>query len=234
MENPRNHGRRAAIRNSLRTSLAAAAAMTLSAATARAQGRRGAAMRAPLPNAADERRVLAVIEDVYRNHRYLSVPQEDGRLLRLLAESTGARHVVELGTSTGYSGLWLLLALSRTGGRLTTFEADRDRHRMARSNFDRAGLLPLATVVLGDAHVEAAKLKDPIDLLFLDADKEGYLDYLTKLRPLLRPGGLIVAHNMARPSPDSAYLNAVTTDPGLETAFVNMQAAGIGITLKKR
>ncbi|OGA70397.1 MAG: hypothetical protein A3G81_34520 [Betaproteobacteria bacterium RIFCSPLOWO2_12_FULL_65_14] len=70
--------------------------------------------------------------------------------------------------------------------------------------------------------------------MFLDADKDGYLDYLTKLRPLLRPGGLIVAHNMARPSPDSAYLNAVTTDPGLETAFVNMQAAGIGITLKKR
>ena len=234
MENPRNHGRRAAIRNSLRASLAAAAAMTLSAATARAQGRRGAAMRAPLPNAADERRVLAVIEDVYRNHRYLSVPQEDGRLLRLLAESTGARHVVELGTSTGYSGLWLLLALSRTGGRLTTFEADRDRHRMARSNFDRAGLLPLATVVLGDAHVEAAKLKDSIDLLFLDADKEGYLDYLRRLGPLVRTGGLIVAHNMASPPPDPRYVDAVTTDPALETVFLNMHDAGLGVTLKKR
>ena len=234
MENPRNHGRRAAIRNSLRTSLAAAAAMTLSAATARAQGRRGAAMRAPLPNAADERRVLAVIEDVYRNHRYLSVPQEDGRLLRLLAESTGARHVVELGTSTGYSGLWLLLALSRTGGRLTTFEADRDRHRMARSNFDRAGLLPLATVVLGDDHVEAAKLKDSIDLLFLDADKEGYLDYLRRLGPLVRTGGLIVAHNMASPPPDPRYVDAVTTDPALETVFLNMHDAGLGVTLKKR
>jgi predicted O-methyltransferase YrrM len=233
MENPRNHGRRAAIRNSLRASLAAAAAMTLSA-TARAQGRRGAAMRAPLPNAADERRVLAVIQDVYRNHRYLSVPQEDGRLLRLLAESTGAGHVVELGTSTGYSGLWLLLALSRTGGRLTTFEADRGRHQVARSNFDRAGLLPLATLVLGDAHDEAAKLKDPIDLLFLDADKEGYLDYLRRLGPLVRAGGLIVAHNMASPPPDPRYVDAVTTDPALETVFLNMHDAGLGVTLKKR
>jgi len=234
MEKPRNPGRRAAMRNSLRTSLAAAAAMALTATTARAQGRRGAAMRAPLPKSTDERRILAVIEDVYRNHQYLSVPQEDGRLLRLLAESTGTKHVVELGTSTGYSGLWLLLALSRTGGRLTTFEVDRGRHQMARSNFDRAGLLPLATLVLGDAHVEAAKLKDPIDLLFLDADKEGYLDYLRRLGPLVRVGGLIVAHNMASPPPDPRYLDAVTTDSALETVFLNMHDAGLGVTLKKR
>ena len=234
MEKPRSPGRRAAMRNSLNKSLAAGAAMVLAATTARAQGPRGAAMRAPLPGSMDERRILAVIEDVHRNHQYLSVPQEDGRLLRLLAESTGAKHVVELGTSTGYSGLWLLLALSRTGGRLTTFEADRGRNQTARGNFDRAGLLPLATVVLGDAHVEAAKLKDPIDLLFLDADKEGYLDYLRRLGPLVRVGGLIVAHNMASPPPDPRYVAAVTTDPALETVFLNMHDAGLGVTLKKR
>ena len=234
MEKPHNPGRRAAVRNSLRMSAATATAMALTATAARAQGRRGAAMRAPLPGSAEERRILAVIEDVHRNHQYLSVPQEDGRLLRLLAESLGAKHVVELGTSTGYSGLWLLLALSRTGGRLTTFEADRSRHQLARSNFERAGLLPLATLVLGDAHVEAAKLRDPIDLLFLDADKEGYLDYLRRLGPLVRTGGLIVAHNMASPPPDPRYVDAVTTDPALETVFLNMHDAGLGITLKKR
>ena len=234
METPPNPGRRAAMCNSLRTSAAAAAAMALPATTARAQGRRGVAMRAPLPNSADERRILAVLEDVYRNHQYLSVPQEDGRLLRLLAESIGAKHVVELGTSTGYSGLWLLLALARTGGRLTTFEADRGRHQMARSNFERAGLLPLAALVLGDAHLEAAKQKDPIDLLFIDADKEGYIDYLRKLGPLVRVGGLIVAHNMASPPPDPRYVDAVTTDPALETVFLNMHDAGVGVTLKKR
>lgn len=234
MERPRNPGRRVAMRHSLRAPLAAAAALALSATTAQAQDPRRAALRAPLPNSADERRILAVIEDVYRNHRYLSVPQEDGRLLRILAESIGARHVVELGTSTGYSGLWLLLALSRTGGRLTTFEVDRGRHLMARSNFERAGLLPLATLVLGDAHVEAAKLKEPIDLLFLDADKEGYLAYLRRLGPLVRPGGLIAAHNMASPPPDPGYVEAVTTDPALETIFLNMHDAGLGVTLKKR
>ena len=234
MESPRNPGRRTAMRISLRTSLATGAAMALSATTARAQSRRGAAMRAPLPNSADERRILTAIEDVFRNHPYLSVPQEDGRLLRLLAETLGAKHVVELGTSTGCSGLWLLLALARTGGRLTTFEVDPGRQQMARSHFERAGLLPLATLVLGDAHVEAARLQDPIDLLFLDADKEGYLDYLRGLGPLVRAGGLIVAHNMASPPPDPRYVEAVTTDPALETVFLNMRGAGVGVTLKKR
>jgi caffeoyl-CoA O-methyltransferase len=232
MESPRNPGRRAALRHSLGTSLAALAATA--APTALAQPRRGAQARAPLAAGAEERRVLAVLEDVYRNHQYLSVPEEDGRLLRLLAESTGAKQVVELGTSTGYSGLWLLLALMRTGGRLTTFEIDRGRHLMARGNFERAGVLNLATLVLGDAHAESAKLKEPIDLLFIDADKEGYLDYLRKLEPLVRPGGLIVAHNMASPPPDPRYVEAVTTSPALETVFLNMHEAGVGVTLKKR
>jgi predicted O-methyltransferase YrrM len=142
--------------------------------------------------------------------------------------------VVELGTSTGYSGLWLLLALAKTGGRLTTFEIDRGRHDMARENFARAGLAHLAAPVLGDAHLEVTKLSGPLDLVFIDADKEGYLDYLTKLRPLVRAGGLIVAHNMASPRPDAAYVRAITTDPALETVFLNMHEAGVAVTLKKR
>jgi len=234
MKNPGNPGRRAAFRASLLASLAATGASAFVAAPARAQGRRDAVSGRPLPHSADERRILAVIEDVYRNHQYLSVPEADGRLLRLLAESIGAKQVVELGTSTGYSGLWLLLALARTGGRLTTFEVDRGRHQMARDNFERAGVLNLAAPVLGDAHAEIARLKEPIDLLFIDADKEGYLDYLRKLGPLVRAGGLIVAHNMASPPPDPRYVEAVTTNPALETVFLNMHEAGVGVTLKKR
>lgn len=190
--------------------------------------------RAPLGGSADEKRVLAVLEDVYRNHRYLSVPEDDGRLLRILTESIGAKHVVEVGTSTGYSGLWILLALMKTGGRLTTYEIDRGRHELARSNYERAGVHKQATLVLGDAHAEVAKLKDTIDLVFIDADKEGYPDYLNKLAPLTRPGGLIVAHNMASPPPDPRYIEAVTTHPAYDTVFLNMHSAGVGVTLKKR
>jgi len=214
----------------------AAAALALAAATApsRAQSRRRAADAPPLAATPGEKRVLEVLGDVYRNHRYLSVPEEDGRLLRVLAESTGARHVVELGTSTGYSGLWLLLGLIRTGGRLTTYEIDRGRYELARTHFERAGFAERTTLVLGDAHLEVRKLGGPIDLVFLDADKDGYVDYLRVLLPLVRPGGLVVAHNMVSPPPDPAYVKAVTTDPALETVFLNMHDAGIGVTLKKR
>lgn len=221
-------------RTALRTALAlGSAAAVLSALPARAQRYR-TLERAPLAGSTDEKRVLAALEDVYRNHRYLSVPEEDGRLLRILVESIGAKHVVEIGTSTGYSGLWILLALTRTGGRLTTYEIDRARHELARQNFERAGLLRQATLVLGDAHAEITKLKEPLDFVFIDADKEGYPDYLQKLAPLVRPGGLIVAHNMVSPPPDPRYVEAVTTNPAYDTVFLNMHAAGVGVTLKKR
>ena len=221
-------------RISRRAAIGAALALTAASARVHAQGRRRAAEGSPLAATPEEKRVLEVLADVYRNQRYLSVPEEDGRLLRVLAESIGAKHVVEVGTSTGYSGLWLLLALTRTGGQLTTYEIDRGRLEQARANFARAGLASLATLVLGDAHVEVRKLKGPLDLVFLDADKEGYLDYLSALLPRVRAGGLVVAHNMASPPPDPAYVRAITTEPALETVFLNMHEAGVGVTLKKR
>jgi predicted O-methyltransferase YrrM len=228
----RPEGRRALLRSALALG-GAAAALSLAPGRLHAQRPRAAA-RPPLAADAAERRVLEVLEDVGRNQRYLSVPEEDGRLLRVLVESLGARHVVEIGTSTGYSGLWLLLGLAKTGGRLTTFEIDRGRLEAARRNFERAGVLGRATLVLGDAHVEVRRLEGPLDLVFLDADKEGYLDYFEKLAPLARAGGLIVAHNMAAPPPDPRYVEAVTSDPAFETVFLNMHAAGVGVTLKKR
>jgi predicted O-methyltransferase YrrM len=66
------------------------------------------------------------------------------------------------------------------------------------------------------------------------ADKSGYLDYLNKLLPLVRPGGLILAHNMNFPPPDPKYIKAITTNPDLGTIFLHMDGPGIGVTLKKR
>lgn len=230
MSKPHNPSRRRAL------GAAAGLAGLLPAASGQAQlrWRTPAVEGPPAPASAEERRIVDVLDDVYRNHRYLSVPREDGRLLRILAESVGAQRVVEVGTSTGYSGLWLLLALKKTGGKLVTYEIDESRHAMARQNFERAGLLGQATLVLGNAHDEITKLKNPVDLAFIDADKAGYPDYLRKLLPLVRPGGLVIAHNMASPPPDPDYVRLVTTDPALDTVFVNMDAAGVGITLKKR
>ena len=190
------------------------------------------------PRAVDdaETKILDILDDLDRNQRrgMMNIPVEDGRLLRLLTETMGAKHVVEIGTSNGYSGIWICLALRKTGGKLITYEIDEHRASLARENFKRAGVEKLVTLVEGDAHQEVTKLTEPIDLLFLDADKKGYVDYLSKLLPLVRPGGLIVGHNMVQPAPDPAFLEAVTSDPTLETVFLNMEAAGVAVTLKKR
>ena len=192
--------------------------------------------KAPLPRNDAEARILKVIDAMTHDpeERYLSVSAEDGRLLRQLTEAAGAKRVVELGTSTGYSGLWFALALRATGGKLITHEIDSDRIEKAKGKFKQAGVEDLITVIAGDAHETVKQHKEPIDVLFLDADKEGYIDYLQKLLPLVRPGGLILAHNMSRPTPDPRYIEAITTHPDLETSFLLMNGSGVGVTLKKR
>lgn len=193
--------------------------------------------KSPVAKDDAEKKILAVLDDMNRNQRrgMMNVPPEDGRILRLLTESVGAKNVVEIGTSNGYSGIWFCLALQKTNGKLITHEIDADRAKMARENFKRAGVEEMITLVEGDAHEHVKKLKGPIDILFLDADKEGYIDYLNKLLPLVRPGGLILAHNTTNTGRQMQdYLNAVTTNPNLETIFLHEQVSGIGVTLKKR
>jgi caffeoyl-CoA O-methyltransferase len=189
---------------------------------------------APNPQVAEkerEKKILAVLDAMVKSHQtYLSVPVPDGKALRLLTEAAGAKNVVEIGTSTGYSGLWLCLALRSTGGHLTTFEIDHQRASMAREHFKEAGVEKLVTIIEGDAHEQVSTLKGPIDVAFIDADKGGYVDYLTKLLPLVRPGGLILAHNVDMVAD---YMKAVTTSAELET-ILYMEGGGLAITLKKR
>jgi caffeoyl-CoA O-methyltransferase len=180
---------------------------------------------APAARNAAEKKILETAEQV---NRYLNVPQEDGRLIRLLVEATGAKNAVEIGTSTGYSGLWFALGLQATGGRLTTFEYDAGRAETARQNFAKAGV---AGLIEGDAHEKIKALKGPIDIVFIDADKEGYLDYLKQVLPLVRPGGLILAHNISGRGSNPEYTDAVTQNPALDTLLLNGQMA---VTLKKR
>jgi predicted O-methyltransferase YrrM len=188
----------------------------------------------PLAKDDQEKRILDALQQARQGPRYANVSESDGRLLRLLTETSGAKRVVEIGTSTGESGLWFALALRKTGGKLITHDIDPGRAKIAEENFKKAGVGDLITIVLGDAHETVTKIEGPIDILFLDADKDGYLDYLEKLVPQIRPGGLIIAHNMVYPAPDPKYLEAITKNPAFDTAFLLMDGAGVGVTLKKR
>lgn len=199
--------------------------------------RRGARMapageqNPPMAQNAAEKRILDTIDGaVQADALYANVPAADGRLLRILTEAVNAKHVVEIGTSTGLSGMWLALALQKTGGKLTTFEYDPKRAATARKHFQQAGVDKIITIVEGDAHQNISRLKEPIDVVFIDADKEGYVDYLNKLLPLVRPGGLLLAHNVDM---IAEYMKAVNSKPELDTV-VYTTGGGMAVTLKKR
>jgi caffeoyl-CoA O-methyltransferase len=187
-----------------------------------------------LPKDDEEGKILEALTRMRQGPRYANVSEADGRLLRLLTEAVNAKHVVEIGTSTGESGVWFALALRKTGGKLTTHEINPQRAKIAEDNFKTAGVDHLITVVVGDAHETITRIDEPIDIIFLDANPGGYIDYIEKLLPKLRPGGLLIAHNMRSPAPNPDYIKAITTDPNLETSFLLMEASGIGVTLKKR
>ena len=185
----------------------------------------------PIAKSDAEKRILDTIEEAVKaGELYANVPAADGRMLRLLAASTNAKSVVEIGTSTGISGMWFAMALLRTAGRLTTFELDPVRAATARAHFKKAGVDGVVTIVEGDAHKNIARLKEPVDLVFIDAEKTGYIDYFNKLAPLVRPGGLILAHNVNMVRDYIAYIAA---KPEFDT-ILYMQGEGLAISLKKR
>jgi len=155
-------------------------------------------------------------------------------LLRQLTEALGAKRIVEIGTSSGYSTIWLAMAARASGGKVFTHEIDPERIKIASANFKKAGLDDVIEIIEGDAHETIKQLKGPIDVVFLDAEKKGYVDYLEKLLPLIRPGGLILGHDMHRPMPDPRYIEAITKNPALDTSFIMMESFGISMTLKKR
>ncbi|MBC8876816.1 MAG: class I SAM-dependent methyltransferase [Planctomycetes bacterium] len=135
---------------------------------------------------------------------------------------------------SGYSTIWLALGSRAAGGKVFTHEIDPEKAKMASANFKKAGVDDVITIIEGDAHETIKQHKEPIDVVFLDAEKKGYVDYLEKLLPLVRPGGLILGHDMHRPMPDPRYIEAITTNPDLDTSFIMMESYGISMTLKKR
>ena len=188
----------------------------------------------PVPKNDKEKQAYAALDEMAKGKWYLNITTREGRVLRQLAETTGAKRIVEIGTSSGYSTIWLALAARANGGHVFTHEIDPEKVKLATANFKKAGVDDVVTIIEGDAHVTIKQHKEPIDVLFLDAEKQGYLDYLNQLLPVIRPGGMILGHDMHRPMPDPRYIEAVTKSPNLDTSFIMMESYGISFTVKKR
>ena len=150
---------------------------------------------------AQEDEVLAWIQDETRRHNMpqISLSAQEGRLLQWLAQVVGARRIVEIGTLAGYSGTWLARALPEDG-MLYTLEVSSLHARVARASFARGGLTARVQLLEGPAleSLQTVSAQAPFDLIFIDADKEGYPQYLAWALEYLRVGGVIASHNAFR------------------------------------
>ena len=176
------------------------------------------------PSKADPVRIRKILDGMESQiGRYWSTPRKHAEFLNLMVKATRAVNVLEVGTSQGYSALWMGLALEETRGRLTTIEIDTGRHALAQRNVREAGLAGRVTLIRGDAHREIAGLKGPFDFVFLDADKDGQMDYFKKLYPnKLAPGAIIAVHNAISEAGDMKdYTDMIRRRPDFDTVIVS-------------
>ena len=159
--------------------------------------------------------------ETQRSRRMLNITSDTGQLLYMLVCAMRAQRVLELGTSNGYSTLWLSWAVSTTNGRVDTIDSDTYKVMLARDNLDRAELLQFVTIHEGAALDVLSQLDAGYDLVFLDADRASYMRYLEPLLGLLRPGGLLVTDNVVSHADElTDFLSALKTDARLMSVTV--------------
>jgi caffeoyl-CoA O-methyltransferase len=156
-----------------------------------------------------------------RRKRLRQVTPDVGRLLHTLVLCTRPRLILEIGTSGGYSAMWLATAARSVGAAVVTLESDPSKVQLAASNLREAGLSDAVAIVQTDAFDYLGDRREPVDFVFLDAEKEDYLRYLDLIVPLLPAGGLLVADNMISAAEELAeFRRRAESDPRLSTVVV--------------
>jgi caffeoyl-CoA O-methyltransferase len=183
-------------------------------------------------------RVQAFLTEHAGTWHDLNVPASDGQLLHDLIVKHRYTRALEIGTSTGHSGIWIAWALSKTGGKLITVELDEGRHREALKNFEAAGLSAFIDARLGDAHEIVPALPGPFDFVFSDADKDWYPRYFAAVFPKLTQDGCYTTHNVSESgrrgvSGSREYLALLRSTPNTETT-VDERGAGLAVTCKRQ
>jgi predicted O-methyltransferase YrrM len=130
------------------------------------------------------------------NRRWRSLARSSAELLSLLVRLVRAKVIVEIGTSQGFSTIWLGLGAKSVGGRVISFEVSDWRHQKAIENIKEAEISDIVKLILGDPLLNLDNVPDDIDILFLDAEKADYLKQVTVLFPKISSGGIIVADNV--------------------------------------
>ncbi len=155
--------------------------------------------------------------------RSRAVAPTTGRFLFVLAAAQAGIEVLEIGGSRGYSSIWLAAGARVLGGRLVSLESDPVKCASWRANIASAGLDEWAELVEGDAYDTLGRSEDVFDLVFLDAEKDDYEPLFVLARPLLEPGGLVVADNViSHVETLGAYSAARQADPTLSSVTVTL------------
>jgi len=185
-----------------------------------------------------DKKVRAFLDGHAGRWRDMNVSEADGEILYDLVLKNKYTRALEIGTSTGHSGIWIAWALSKTGGKLITVDIDEGRHNEAVANFREAGLDAWIDARLADAHDLVPALAGPFDFVFCDADKDWYKNYFVAVLPKLTAGGCFAAHNvsarMRRGGWGSGdFVEYILSLPFMETAFDERSWAGMSVSYKR-
>ncbi len=164
-------------------------------------------------------------------HRFMAVGPDTGQLINILARSLKAPTILELGTSFGYSGIWLSAAAKASGGRLITMEKYEHKSAFARDMAEKAGLTDYIEFKVGDAVQMIGDVPGGFDFVLVDLYKDLYVPCLEAFYPKLNPGAIIVADNMLGPNPNvKVYGQAVRAKPGITSVLLPV---GSGIEVSR-
>jgi predicted O-methyltransferase YrrM len=156
-----------------------------------------------------------------RSRKMLNLDPDTARLVALLARSSGATSVLEIGTSNGYSTIWLAWAVAPVNGRVTSIDRNPDKQALARQNVTRAGFQDRVELRLGDATAVVREVSGPFDFVFFDGDRFSAPEQVRLLLPKLAPRVLLLADNaLSHPQEIAGYLEALSNLPGFECAVV--------------
>jgi caffeoyl-CoA O-methyltransferase len=191
-------------------------------------------------NNALDAKVRAFLDQKGRQWWDMNVPESDGRTLYDIVLKNGYKRALEIGTSTGHSGIWIAWALSKTGGKLITIDIDEGRHNEAVANFKAAGLAEFIDARLGDAHEIVPSLDGPFDFVFSDADKDWYVNYAKAVIPKLLPGGCLASHNISpgrgrgfgRGGQGGDYFEYMKSLPEFDTSMI--PGSSLAVSYKKK
>lgn len=172
---------------------------------------------------AKQQKILEELEKTSKD--FWNISRQSANFLNMLIKISGAKNVLEVGTSNGYSGIWLSSALKETGGRLTTIEFYEKRIELALDNFKKCEVDDIITIKQGSATTILKELEEEFDFVFLDADKSEYIKYFEIISPKLKKGAIITADNItSHPQKVAPFVEKIKADKNYQVEILDLPA----------